>query len=564
MTVKHTPRWHFPSRLFRGLVLGIIVLYGATLRFRHLDWAQGYYFQPDENAYTTEYVLKLPPSLNPYEVGPYTYGGLPLYLYFFSARVLVGLTGDAVWADKWHITLIARTCAAVTSTATIPLVYAIWRRLGDVRAGWISALALAVSPLSIQYAHYGVVDTLLSFWVVLISCLSTWAWRSERLIYWGIVGLAVGLAIATKTSGLVWGLTLVVAAWGYWVRVRTLRASLYVLSVGMSGVLVGMFLGSPYYLLDWPSFWRVMSMQGALTVTGQRLATWNWQFLAVMPFVFELRQLAMWAIGLPLCVLGLLGAMSLWKRAVWPQVRVEWLILLLSPTVYFLNLGLWHSKFIRYLLPFVPYVALSVAQPLRLVLESRFRLARWGISTVMLAALLYSSLLGSALSNVYAAPDPRVQASEWMLDHLPAGTTILHDPEPLITLPLDHEQQFNIRVLDLYGNRLRNLNHLNFYVQALRDQQFVVVVSRRNYGTLSRLSALFPQAACYYRTLFNGNLGYELKTEFYNYPHLGPFVWNTDQAEETFQVFDHPHVYIFERTQEKSPEEIRAVLDGCT
>ena len=58
MLVKAIPRARFLSPfLLRGLTLGLIVLLGAVLRFRHLDRARGYYFQPDENVYTVEYVV---------------------------------------------------------------------------------------------------------------------------------------------------------------------------------------------------------------------------------------------------------------------------------------------------------------------------------------------------------------------------------------------------------------------------------------------------------------------------------------------------------------------------
>jgi hypothetical protein len=441
--------------------------------------------------------------------------------------------------------------------------YALWHRLGAASIGWVSALALAVSPLSIQYAHYGVVDTLLTFWVVLASLLSVKAWLSARPVYWMAAGLAVGLAIATKTSGLVWSLVFLVAAWGYWMRTRAWHSSLSALVSGGAGIVAGVLLGSPYYILDWPAFYKVMARQSAITVTGTSLTTFNWQFLDVVPFMFEGRQLALWAVGLPLVVLSLIGMVSLGKRAAWPNMRVEWLLLLVPPTAYFCMIGLWHSRFIRYLLPLIPYVAFVAAQPIRMALGSRFGLVRWGVAVATAMALLYSALLGSAISNVYAAPDPRVKASEWMLENIPAGATILHDPEPLITLPLGHTERFQIRILDLYGNRMGNINRPNFYVQSLQDQQYIVIVSRRHYGTTYHLAALFPQAACYYRSVFDGTLGYRLAADFTNYPHQGPFVWNTDQAEETFQEFDHPHVYIFERVHALDSEQTRSALEAC-
>lgn len=284
-----------PRSLFRTHGILAILLLGAALRFYGLDWARGYYFQPDESVHTIDYLMRLPSSLNPYETGPYTYGGLPLYLYLFSARGLSWLFRDPTWLDKWHVTLIARGYSAVASTLIIALLYRLSRFIGLERAAWVPAFAFAVSPLAIQYAHYGVVDTLLTFWVVLFST-----------------------AVA-------------------------------------------------------------------------------------------------------LC----------WKRG-----------------------------------------------------------TRWG----------------------------------WI-------TPGLFDPE--------------------------------FYLGALQGKEYIVIMSRRNYGAMYHLHGLFPVAASFYRSVFDGCLGYSIAARFTNYPRIGPWIWNTDQAEETFQVFDHPVVYIFKRSAALDQETLRRNWELC-
>lgn len=64
----------FSRRFLRLCFILVILIAGAALRFYGLDWARGYYFQPDESVHTIDYLLRLPPSLNPYAVGSYTYG----------------------------------------------------------------------------------------------------------------------------------------------------------------------------------------------------------------------------------------------------------------------------------------------------------------------------------------------------------------------------------------------------------------------------------------------------------------------------------------------------------
>lgn len=550
--------WRFP-RVF-GILL--ILLLGSALRFYGLTWAHGYYFQPDESVHTIDYVMRLPPSLNPYDAGLYTYGGLPLYLYLFSARILSWLFRDPIWVDKWHVTLIARGYSAIASTLIIALLYRLSCLVGLRRAAWVSALAFAVSPLAIQYAHYGVVDTLLTFWAVLFSVAVASCWKRQARWGWIIPGLILGWAIATKTTGSVWGLSLIYVAWGRWRETRKLFPGLLVLILGLIGAGIGMMSGSPYYILDWPSFWQVMVMQAGKTVTGQILCTYHWQFLNVRPFLFEVEQLARWAVGTPLAILGGVGALGLWSEAIRRRKNLAGAVLL-APTAYFVVIGLWHSKFIRYLLPLLPFISLCAAWPLSIGLRKASPFLKRGFILVTIGALLHSGMLGVGIANVYTGPDPRVAASEWILNHVLPGATILHDPEPLITLPLGATERYQVETFDLYGNRLQNINNPEFYLQALQDKEYIVIVSRRNYGAVYHLRGLFPVAYSFYKSVFDGCLGYSVVARFTNYPRLMSWTWNTDRAEETFQVFDHPVVYIFQRTIALDQEELRSVWERC-
>ena len=60
----------------------------------------------------------------------------------------------------------------------------------------------------------------------------------------------------------------------------------------------------------------------------------------------------------------------------------------------------------------------------------------------------------------------------------------------------------------------------------------------------------------YYRLLFAGELGYELVAEFSAYPRLGSWVIRDDHADESFSVYDHPHVFVFGNTGRLSKDEL--------
>lgn len=251
-----------------------------------------------------------------------------LFIYLFTSRILG-------WIDKWHITLVARGYAAAASALIIPLLYRLSRELGLRRTAWLPPLAFAVTPLAIQYAHYGAVDGLLTFWVVWTSLLGLKAWNKGAKAYWVLAGVSLGLGLATKTTALIWGLIFVAAAGYEWVWTRRVLRGLTILICGGVGMLLGVLLASPYYLFDWPAFHSIMAMQAAKTVTGRILCTYHWQFLNVRPFLFEIEQLGRWAVGIPLTVLGGIGLIALWRKEILCLAKDwRWLLVLLPPTLY--------------------------------------------------------------------------------------------------------------------------------------------------------------------------------------------------------------------------------------
>ena len=67
-------------------------------------------------------------------------------------------------------------------------------------------------------------------------------------------------------------------------------------------------------------------------------------------------------------------------------------------------------------------------------------------------------------------------------------------------------------------------------------------------------------ASQYYRMLFAGDLGYRPVAEFTAYPRLGGLVIRDDNADESFSVYDHPRVLVFENVDRLKPELLRARL----
>ncbi|MBC7243134.1 MAG: glycosyltransferase family 39 protein, partial [Anaerolineae bacterium] len=92
----------------------------------------------------------------------------------------------------------ARLLSVLWGTATIPLLWAIGRRLGRGRAGLLAAGLLAISPFHIYYSQevrmYGMVTCLgaLGVWLTLEAL------ERRRAVWWAGAGLALLAALYTQ------------------------------------------------------------------------------------------------------------------------------------------------------------------------------------------------------------------------------------------------------------------------------------------------------------------------------------------------------------------------------
>ncbi|MEM6283126.1 MAG: DUF2298 domain-containing protein, partial [Chloroflexota bacterium] len=111
---------------------------------------------------------------------------------------------------------------------------------------------------------------------------------------------------------------------------------------------------------------------------------------------------------------------------------------------------------------------------------------------------------------------------------------------------------------------------------ALPNTDYIVISSNRFYDSVSRNPGRWPMTMEYYDALFNGELGFELVATFHETFELGPLrvsdqhlptmdapAWlNEFEAEEAFHVYDHPVVFIFQKTEDFAPETLARVLDS--
>ena len=628
-------------------LLVAIALLSLLPRLYGLNWDNNNHLHPDEREIVFRAMcLSLPGGPRPENCDPaftgpgwffspnsplnphfFAYGSFPLYLLAAVTSFLAWLTNvtggrflptdGGVWNDFNHFTLVGRTISAFFDAGSVLLAGLIARRLAGRWVALLAAAFVAVIPFNIQVAHFYAVDTLLLFFVLLTlhGCValaqSAPAHGAPIWLIGLVVGASFGLALATKVSALPLLGPIGVALFLLWRRrgLDALFAS--ILAIGAAAVLAFLVV-SPYAIIDYANFKRQVDEQTALS---QGLLDYPYvrQYADTTPYLYPLRQLLLFNMGLPLGLLGLGG--FVWACAqVWRRLESDWAIIVLWIAAYFAAVGGAYMKFSRYMLPvFAPLAICGAAMLGALAVWGLKRVqaareanttegkpwyrrdpfasrgaqrataiwgARWwvlvcgGLAFAIFCAPAFSAL---ALTNIYSQPNTRVQASEWIYDHIPAGAVLTNeiwdDPLP-IGVPAARMEggvdvtanghvinpgQYSQVGLNLYDEDTEN--KATVLSQQLAGADVIVISSQRLLRSIPKLPDRYPMTTRYYDLLFQGKLGFTLAATFENSPNLAGYRLDDTTADESFSVYDHPPVWIFTRSgPPMSADQIKATL----
>jgi len=118
------------------------------------------------------------------------------------------------------------------------------------------------------------------------------------------------------------------------------------------------------------------------------------------------------------------------------------------------------------------------------------------------------------------------------------------------------------------------------FVSTLDQTDTILITSSRQWGSTTRVQERYPLTTEYYNRLlgcpadhsiewcynvaqpgsFQGDLGFELVKTFQSDPSVGEFEINDQFAEEAFTVYDHPKVFVFNKTEDYDPDRVREIL----
>jgi hypothetical protein len=288
----------------------------------------------------------------------------------------------------------------------------------------VAAAVFGLAFLPIFYSHLALNDVPTLAPVALALYGIAGVLRRGRTSDYVLAGMGVGLAGATKYTGGVMVISLLIAALcdaraGEHGRVRWRLALSLVLALGL------FVLANPFALLDWGAFRDGVSSQASLaagqdpvklgTSQGGGIAYYLWSFT--------------WGLGWVPTVAAVGGTVLLIVRR-----RVATL-LVLAPTVivFIIFMGDQQRFFGRWLMPVFPIVCVVAGY-------GTVELVRWlnrawrvpvalagGAAAVLLLTQTAVAVVHS--DQVLSRPDTRNLTRAWMVRHIPAGARVVIEPQ---------------------------------------------------------------------------------------------------------------------------------------
>ena len=586
-------------------------------------------------------------SWNP---GWFPYGSLPLYL-----LKAAGYLAPPVFENPPLIELAqaGRVVSALLDTLTVVFVYLIGRRLFGRWEGLLAATMIGLAVLHIQQSHFFVSDLMLAtfimgaFYFLSKGALSTKGEKQGTYKYFAIAALFFGIALASKFSALPFAFVFVAAA-ALWalpehrrepVLFATGAVALIGMAVGFSQpVFWALGVGGALGLLAWAGSRVVREVgqdpelvprllhagkllllsAGVTIVVFTILQPYAWidygtyvgdignesqmvrriadlpytrQYIDTTPYLYHVQQLALWGVGLPLGILMWAGfafsiAVAVRRRDPRHILMLAWV----AP--YFATVGAFDVKFLRYMLPITPLLAIMasalVSEALTVLRERRLpdlpflraltpRFVYIPLGAVLVLTLLYAV----SFARIYNGPHPATAAADWIREQSsPRDTSIVKEHwEEGLGGVRNGLYGYHIDELEIYNpdNPIKREQ----MAELLADADYLVFYSSRLYGTIPRLPERYPATSDYYHALFRGELGFEIAHLETSYPNLFGVSLEHDTfgrpglpepqalreykqttvelnlgfADENVTVYDHPLVLIFEKTLEGTPQE---------
>ncbi|GIW62892.1 MAG: hypothetical protein KatS3mg090_0718 [Patescibacteria group bacterium] len=565
----------FKTKKSFSIRLLVVIIIALFIRLLYLNWDNGFLFHPDERMlmFVTA-SLKLFENWNP---NFFNYGSLPIYILRLTAD-LVGFITRIDFNNLSNLVLLARVLSTIADSLTIIIVYKISylifsniKKIKDLDF-WASAVALtyAFTFFTIQNSHFFISDVFLTLFCTLTIYLTIKTLSKKNLSSnsFYLLPISWSAVITTKISGVVFVIISVIILWASLLyhnkkRIKPILKKIFI-SSGL--FIISAYVFMPYAFLDFTRFKTDILNQLKMN-SDPYVFPYTLQYVNTMPYLYYLKNIFYWGMGPILSSFSFIGTIlytiySLRTRD--NKKRLQELVFLVFYLTYFLIIGRSAVKFMRYMLPIYPFLAFTAVFAFLAIDYKDRKVSIWAKRSFLVFIIIQTIFLTGFL-NIYKKPNTRIQASLWIHENIPEGKTLAieHWDDQLPSFLPQRYQFVTLPIYELPDNTTK----WRIIEQELKKADYLILASNRLYTPLLKLSdcqkhkKCYPKTAEYYTQLFttgklflpSETIKFKLSAEFVNYPEWKipftniSFTLNDQSADESFTVYDHPRVIIFEK-----------------
>lgn len=585
--------------------IGLLLVSAYFVRSYGRGWDNYTHMHPDERMLmmVTDRI-SFPDKLYP---DFFNYGSLPIYLLKGFVQFLdsqLGLINTITYSPD--LLSSGRLLSTIFDLGTIIFVFFLARAIHSKRSNTfaiISSTIYAFMFFPIQNSHFFVVDVYVTFFLTASTFFIVKYLQSKNIKYLILNAIFIGFAISSKFTSILFVPSNLSVIWlvemiekGHFNFQKLKSGILACIMWGMVS-LVSFIVTMPYAILppsgilskfatsdinpsmsfshkafgetlsEFRLFFAVESMPSIRFLRDIKEQTrmnsdpyvfpYTLQYAGTLPYLYHLQNIVIWGIGPFISIWILAGLYGFVISNHKTHINIFssknlpiYLFFTLSYLLYFLIIGKSAVKFMRYMLPLYPVLAITASFGLQRFLKSHFspRFKCVLLTTIIILAVTWTL----AFMGIYSKPNPRSQATDWIVKSIAPGSVIgvEHWDD---RVPIHSSELFQFVDLPIYD---RPDNELKWQLmnERLKSLDYMIIASNRLYTPLQKLTdckvhrdSCYPIASKYYEALLADKLKFKKVAEFTSYPHIGPFEISDDDADESFTVYDHPKVIIFQK-----------------
>ncbi|MBS1702128.1 MAG: glycosyltransferase family 39 protein [Armatimonadetes bacterium] len=400
------------------IFVGALLVRVLGVRWGLPNEIRNYSLHPDEQV-NLLYARQIIPTQLHFTPGAYNYGTLYLSLLRILSDIVLTYAGgmdqagNIAPAAMGQIHLAGRLVNCLFGAGLASLTFAIGSRTIGKTGAWISAGIVGIAPALLVHSRFQTVDMLATLLAVAAVYAAVRMIEPEAAVtkwaVWG--GVFAGLSAGTKYVGLVAVGAVVVAAF----IVKQPKTILFAIFASV----VAFVISTPGCILDREAFMRDFLFELNHSKEGHGVV-----FMATPPaFLYHIGNLSSGASILTV-LLGFAGLVwAVVKKQPWAMIVGAFFL------VYYVAVSGGQIKFMRYILPLIPVLALGVGYIVERIKESGKEKAGIALGLLVIGGIDRGGLVqAGSLTVQMMLPDPRDIAGKYLIDKGNVTVGLVDDP----------------------------------------------------------------------------------------------------------------------------------------